>query len=262
MKRSPAWRWLENGLVVWIPFALMLLLAGSWELMRSSGTVDRSLLPSAYEIIAALFSQVALQSFWLDVRATLSRAVAGLLLAVVVGVPTGLVMTSLKWIRPVGLPAVDFLRSIPVTSLYPVFVLTLGIGDRGKVGMIFLGCVLIVILHSATGFQRRSRIRHHVATLYGASRMFLLFQISAREALPEILTGIRVSLGLALIIGTLTEMFMGADTGLGQRIMEAYSVYALAKMYAYIVALGLVGYALNRLCVLAEERTRSWDVRR
>lgn len=81
------------------------------------------------------------------------------------------------------------------------------------------------------------------------------------EALPNILTGLRVAVGLALIVATLTEMFMGAERGMGQTLMEAYSIYNLPVMYAYIVALGLVGFSLNRICVRFEERTGRWNTR-
>ena len=240
---------------------LLGLVAVLWEIVRYAGLFDPQLLPGSAAIADALLQQVPTRRFWADVSSTLYRALGGLTLAFVLGVPTGLLIGSTRLLRPLGLPLVDFLRSIPVTTLYPVFVLTLGIGDRGKIGMVFLGCVLIIVLHSAAGFERRSRVRYQVARLYGASRLQLLFRVSVFEALPSVLTGVRVAVGLALIISTLTEMFMGADRGMGQSLMEAYSVYNLPVMYAYIGALGIIGFVLNRVCASFETRANLWSIR-
>lgn len=243
------------------PILLILVLIALWEIVRYSGFFEKDLLPTSYAIVQAFFERIGTGRFWQDIWSTLYRALSGLLIATVIGVPFGLIIGSNAMLKPIGLPLVDFLRSIPVTSLYPVFVLTLGIADAGKIGMVFLGSVLIILLHSATGFEQRSKIRHQVSRLYGASTLQLLFRVSLFEALPSILTGIRVAIGFALIISTLTEMFMGADRGMGQSLMEAYSVYNLPVMYAYIGSMGILGYLFNRICIFAEYKANLWKAR-
>lgn len=253
---------IRSRVSVMLRVPLMLGLLGVlWECLRQAGLFERELLPSSVQIARALLLLVEGQRFWIDLASTLYRAFGGLALSFLVGMPTGLLLASTGTMRFLGLPLVDFLRSIPVTTLYPVFVLTLGIGDRGKFGMIFLGCVVIIILHSAAGFEQRSRVRDQVARLYGASRLQLAFRVNLFEALPSVLTGLRVAVGLALIISTLTEMFMGATRGMGQTLMESYSIYNLPVMYAYIAALGLTGFLLNRVCIALEERSSKWSRR-
>ena len=89
--------------------------------------------------------------------------------------------------------------------------------------------------------------------------VWLLTSISFFEAVPSLMTGLRVGVGLALIISTLTEMFMGAGSGMGQTLMEAYSIYDLPRMYAYILTLGLTGFLLNRICVVLEVWSGRWS---
>lgn len=240
---------------------IVVLVGGGWEVLRVCGIFDRALMPSAVDMLSAELRLIQTVHYWNALASTLYRALAGLLLAFVVGVPVGLILSSVPWLRPIGIPIVDFFRSIPVTSLYPVVVLTLGIDDRGKIGMIFFGCVLIIALHAAAGFERRSRVRYEVSRLYGASRLQLLYRVSLPEAVPGILTGLRVAAGLALIVGTLTEMFMGAEKGLGQSLMEAYSVYDLPSMFAYLGTLGLLGFAINRGVFSVELKTQPWQAR-
>lgn len=245
-------------LIITTPLLLIFTLVIMWETIRYWGIFERSLIPSSEAIFLAFLRLLTKGNFWKDIGATLFRSMSGLTLALLAGLPLGLLIGSNKFMKPIGIPLIDFLRSIPVTTLYPVFVLTLGIGDRGKIGMIFLGCVLIFLLHAAAGFEQRSKIRHQISKLYGASPAYLLFKVSFFEAIPTIMTGLRVAVGLSLIISTLTEMFMGATRGIGQSIMEAYSVYNLATMYAYIFSVGIIGFIINRLCVICENYTNKW----
>lgn len=246
---------------IWGPLLALTALVLAWEGLRHSAWFDPQFLPSATRIGEAFVEQLQRVRFWRDWIETMYRALAGLAAALLVGVAAGLIIGSGRWLRYAGVPLVDFLRSIPVTTLYPVFVLTLGIGNRGKIGMVFLGCVSVIALHTATGFDKRSRVRHAIARLYGASRIQLMLRVSIWEVVPSILTGLRIAVGLALIIATLTEMFMGASRGMGQTLMEWYSVYNLPAMYAYIAGLGITGFALNRACVALESRALKWTVR-
>lgn len=242
-------------------FFLSILLILLWETIRNFGTFKKDLLPSSKEILFSLFKIIQTNKFWIDLLSSLERVSIGLILACIVGIPLGIFISSSKYVKLVVEPTIDFLRSIPITSLYPVFVLTLGINNQGKIGMIFLGCVLIIILNTIIGFENKSKQRHLISKLYGASKSYIFFKIIIPEALPNIATGIRVSIGYALIISTLTEMFMGAKNGIGQSLMESYSIYNLSNMYGYIIILGCIGYLLNILVSNFENKISEWKQR-
>ena len=242
-------------------FLLAVLLMIMWEVIRYFGAFKQELLPSSKEIIYSLFNILETKKFWIDLTSSLERVIIGLILAAIIGIPLGMIVSSNKYAKLLIEPTIDFLRSIPITSLYPVFVLTLGINNQGKIGMIFLGCVLIIMLHTITGFDNKSKQRHLISKLYGASTRYIFLKIIIPEALPSIATGVRVSIGYALIISTLTEMFMGATNGIGQSLMESYSVYNLSNMYGYIVILGCLGYLLNNLVSKFENRISEWKQR-
>lgn len=242
-------------------FFLSILLILLWETIRNFGTFKKDLLPSSKEILFSLFKIIQTNKFWIDLLSSLERVSIGLILACILGIPLGIFISSSKYVKLVVEPTIDFLRSIPITSLYPVFVLTLGINNQGKIGMIFLGCVLIIILNTIIGFENKSKQRHLISKLYGASKSYIFFKIIIPEALPNIATGIRVSIGYALIISTLTEMFMGAKNGIGQSLMESYSIYNLSNMYGYIIILGCIGYLLNILVSNFENKISEWKQR-
>lgn len=240
---------------------LATLLITIWESVRLLGAFKKELLPSSIDILSSLIKLLKTTEFWLDLGSSLKRVFIGLFIACVIGIPIGILISSNKYIKLLIEPAIDFLRSIPITSLYPVFVLTLGINNEGKIGMIFLGCILIIMLHTIIGFENKSKQRHLISKLYGASKLYIFFQIIIPEILPNIATGIRVSIGYALIISTLTEMFMGSTNGIGQSLMESYSVYDLSKMYGYIIILGCLGYFLNSFVSKYENKISEWKQR-
>jgi NitT/TauT family transport system permease protein len=152
----------------------------------------------------------------------------------------------------------DFFRSTPVTTLYPVFVLIFGIKHLSKVAMVAWGCFFVIALNAAYGAMQAGTIRSQMARLYGASSFQIFRWITLFGALPQIIIGLRVALSYALIIEVLCEMFMGSQYGLGQRVTEAYTTYAIERLYAIILLVGTIGYALNRLFVFFEKRLASW----
>lgn len=250
---------LIKSAIVFILLTLLLIIL--WESIRIFGAFKKELLPSSNDILAAFFKLLKTNEFWLDIGSSLKRVFIGLFIACIIGIPIGILISSNKYMKFILEPTIDFLRSIPITSLYPVFVLTLGINNEGKIGMIFLGCILIIMLHTIIGFDNKSKQRHLISKLYGASKFYIFFKIIIPETLPNIATGIRVSIGYALIISTLTEMFMGATNGIGQSLMESYSVYNLSKMYSYIVVLGCLGYFLNSIVSKYENKISEWKQR-
>lgn len=195
-----------------------------------------------------------------DLGATVGRMFIGYLLATVLGVSVGLLMGSCKPVYESTVTLVDFFRSIPVTSLYPVFVLTLGVSHMSKIGMVCFASVFVIALHSAYGVLRANRIRRQMARLYGASSWQLFRWVIFPEALPQTMIGLRIALSYSLIVEVVCEMFMGSEKGIGQRIIEAYTTYAIPEMYGLVLIAGVLGFALNRVFVVAEQKIVPWAV--
>jgi len=244
---------------VWVaplvaPVAVIVL----WETFRQFSAVNPSLLPPVGRVVSRSFQLLLDSVFWQHWWATLARVTAGFCFATATGVIAGLAMGYSRFLFKVLVPAVDFFRNIPVTTLYPVFVLAVGIGDLSKVGMIVTATVFVVALNAAYGVSRGSETRRELARLYGASRWQVLTHVMLIEALPQIFVGMRVSISLAVVVSILTELFMGAQRGIGQRIMETYSTYLVTEMYAVIFWAGVTGFALNRGMAVLERIVVPW----
>jgi NitT/TauT family transport system permease protein len=152
----------------------------------------------------------------------------------------------------------DFCRSIPVTAMYPVFVLLFGIGHISKAAMVCAACLWVVTLNTAYGAIQANPTRRKMAALCGATPSQVFRLIVFYEALPQTLIGLRVALSYALIVEILAEMFMGSETGLGQRIVEAYTTYSMPQLWALIAVTGGVGLLLNRAFIWCERQLAPW----
>jgi NitT/TauT family transport system permease protein len=240
------------------PILGVVLIAAIWEGARRAGIVEPTLLPSISVVFGAFVRLLGTGKVFPDLGMTFGRTLCGFGLATVIGVPLGICMGMFRPVYRCVLPLVDFFRSVPVTTLYPVFVLVLGVRDKSKIGMIFTGCVFIVMLNSAYGVLQARLIRRQMAQLYGCSGFKLVRWITFYEALPQTLIGLRVALSLALIVAVLGEMFMGCELGLGQRLTDAYTTFSVDRMYALVLLTGLLGFVLNRIFVRAEKSLVPW----
>lgn len=230
----------------------------AWQAAHSLGVFDPTLLPGPSTTLVAFVRQFTSGAIFPDLLATILRTAAGYFLASLIGIAVGLLMGASRPVYESTVTVVDFFRSIPVTSLYPVFVLTLGVSHTSKIGMVFFASLFIVALHSAYGVHRANPIRRQMAQLYGASRWQIFRLVVFPEALPQTMIGLRIALSYSLIVAVVCEMFMGSERGLGQRIIETYTTYAIPDMYAIILVTGILGFGLNRAFEGMEGRVVGW----
>lgn len=232
-----------------------------WQAIFEMRVVSPTLLPSAWQTTTKLLSMIVSGDIWPDLKWTGLRVIAGFGLATIVGVALGLTIGVYRGLYDIMVPPIDFFRSIPVTILYPVFVLVLGISHSSKIGMVFFGSVFVIALNTAYGVVQASPMRAQMARLFGASPAQVLRWVTFFEALPQTMIGLRIALSLSLVVEVLCEMFMGSEFGLGQRVSDAFTTYAIVDMYALIIFVGIFGFALNRGFVRVEHHLIPWSAR-
>lgn len=220
--------------------------------------VSPTLLPSAGETFGALVRLLVSGDVWPDLGWTTLRVGSGFALAAIVGIVLGLIIGVYRGIYDIMITPIDFFRSIPVTIMYPVFVLVLGISHASKIGMVFFASVFVVALNTAYGVVNADPMRAQMARLFGASGSQVVRWVTFFEALPQTMIGLRISLSLSLVVEVLCEMFMGSEYGLGQRVSDAFTTYSVAQMYALILLVGGFGFVLNRGFVWIEYRLVPW----
>ena len=244
-----------------LPFVGPVLLLLVWDLVVRFGLVKAILLPSPIDTVSALLSGMAGGPLLSDFGVTLWRTVQAFMIAGAVGVPLGIALGSNeKAYRSVEF-LIDFFRSTPSSALIPLFMMIFGVSDINKVAIAAFGAFLIVVFNSAYGVMNARKQRVMAAKVMGASRWQVFKDVLVWESLQPTFVGLRSAVSMALVIVIVAEMFIGADSGLGNLIINTQQVMRVKDMYAAILSAGVMGYALNVLFLVAEKKIVHWSGR-
>jgi ABC-type nitrate/sulfonate/bicarbonate transport system permease component len=244
-----------------LPFVGPVVLFIIWDLAVRTGFIKPILLPAPLDAIGALLSGLAGGPLLTDFAVTVWRTVQAFLIAAVVGMPLGVLLGSNeKAYRSVEF-LIDFFRSTPSSALIPLFLMVFGVSDINKVAIAAFGALLIVIFNSAYGVINARKQRVMAAKVMGATRWQVFKDVLIWESLQPSFVGLRSAVSMALVIVIVAEMFIGADSGLGNRIINSQQVMNVKDMYASILAAGALGYALNVLFLLIERKIVHWSGR-
>jgi NitT/TauT family transport system permease protein len=244
-----------------LPFIGPVVLFIVWDVVVRAGWIRAILLPAPADTISTLVTGLLGGPLLNDFVVTVWRTVQAFLIAATLGVPLGVLLGSNeKAYRSVEF-LIDFFRSTPSSALIPLFLLIFGVSDINKVAIAAFGAFLIVIFNSAYGVINARKQRVMAAKVMGASRWQIFKDVLVWESLQPTFVGLRSAVSMALVIVIVAEMFIGSDSGLGNRIINAQQVLNVKTMYASILAAGALGYALNILFLVAERRIVHWSGR-
>jgi sulfonate transport system permease protein len=239
------------GLELWLP---VLVLVVWWF---ASAHWNSPYFPSLEVILQTFKDTWFSNQFVTDVLPTLGRFFAGYGIAVVVGIALGLVL-GLSWtLRRMFEPSIDFFRALPKTALLPVAILLLGVGEEMKVALIAFGATWPVLLNAMDGVRGIEPTVLDMSRVYKLRRRDHIVRIVLPAASPQIFAGARLALAIALILLLVSEM-LASTNGVGYFILQSQQTYAIPQMWAGLLMLGLIGYAVNLLFVAVETRVLAW----
>ena len=219
------------------------------------------LLPAFSDVIQRLYTITVNGTLLGDFWATMYRWVSGFVLGCTFGVAGGLILgLNPRFYKTIEFP-IEFFRTLPVTAIFPLFLIIFGIGDASKIAMAFVPTFLLMLINSAYGVSHASKARIIMATVFGANQTQIFWRIVVFEALPQIFIGLRLALSLSMIVTVVSEMFIGSDKGLGQRIYDSYLTTQTTTLYAVLIVLGVLGYVLNKAIIFTEQRYVFWSGR-
>ena len=196
-------------------------------------------------------------SMWDHLWLSFSRLAKGLFWGMVLGIPIGLAMgLSNRW-RGIFDPIVELLRPIPPLALIPLFIVWFGIGEEGKVNLLLFASIWIMVIAARSGVLAVNITKVHAAYSLGASKAQVLRHVIIPNALPEILTGVRVAIGVCW--GTLVAAeLLGASAGLGFTIFKARQFFLLDLMLSAVILISILGVGMDIVMRITEKRLIPW----
>jgi NitT/TauT family transport system permease protein len=193
----------------------------------------------------------------IDLWSSLQRVLTGFAIAIALAVPLGILMGANRLIYDFVNPSIQVLRPIPPIAWIPLAMLWFGLGDPPAYFLIFLGAFFPILINTIGGVRNVDGIYIRAATNLGAKRFALFWRIILPAATPQILTGIRVGLGVAFICVIIAEM-IAVQSGLGFRILEAREYSYTDKVIAGMFTIGLLGLTLDYIITRINSYLLRW----
>jgi NitT/TauT family transport system permease protein len=248
----------DRALSILSPIVLLAI----WEAGAIVGAVDTRFFPAPTKIFVALWELVRSGEMLGHVAISLQRILIGFMLGAVPGIAIGLAVGLFPVVRAIVQPLVDATFPIPKIALLPMMFLLFGIGEGSKYAIIATAVVFLVLINTEAGVRNIERIYFDVARNYGASRRMFFTDVALPGALPMIMAGLKLGMGVALIVIVAAE-FVGAKSGIGFFIWNSWSIFQVEWMYAGLMVTAILGFASAVLLGAVERALIPWkDVQR
>lgn len=239
------------GLLV---FVVLIALA---EVGTRSEFISSLTLPRPSAVLETLVQLYQTGLLWKHLLPSLQRLIVGAFIGVVAGVSLGVMIGLFSLVRAGLVPLVAALFPIPKIALLPLFVIWFGIDEASKYALIAFGTFTptVVATYGAVDNVDRSLIR--MGQSFGLTWWSIVRKIVLPGAFPAILSGLRVSISIAIILLVAAEM-LGAEYGVGSYILEAGALYDLERLFAGVTILSIMGLVMNWAIGLVERRFLGW----
>jgi NitT/TauT family transport system permease protein len=228
-----------------LPLATAVTLLLLWDgSVRLSGS---ELLPTPLDVVRGIGELAHRGLLFKYIVASLFRVTWGFLLAVLVGVPFGLLLGWFRWAHQAFNPLIQVLRPISPIAWIPLAILWFGVSDAAPIFLIFLASVFPITVSAAAAVRGVHAVHLRAGENFGLSRLELFRRVILPATLPQIVTGLRIALGIAWLVVVAAEM-IAVNSGLGYLIIDARNA---AKRYDLVVAgmvlIGLIGWLIDVL---------------
>jgi len=237
---------------------LAVLVAAWWAV--STYALDKStraLLPPPQEVAAAAWELAKSGDLWRHTRDSLKREFVAFLWAAL-AIPLGIAMGWWRAVEDQVDPIVEVLRPVPPLAWIPLSILWFGVGDTQNQFIIFLGCFFPILLNTIAGVKGVEPNLVRAARCLGAGEARVLWRVVLRAALPQIVTGVRIGLGVGWMALVAAEL-VGANSGLGFLINDARTVLRTDYVIVGMATIGIVGLAIDRIIRVVVARLMPWS---
>jgi ABC-type nitrate/sulfonate/bicarbonate transport system permease component len=249
----------RNSLGFWrlISFAVAAGFVALWQLIVDWRLVSPVFLPGPDRAWSALVRGFSGGDLLEKLNGTLWHMALGWFLASLAGIIVGALIGSSRAMRSYLAPTLEFLRPLPVSAIIPVAIALFGLTQGMALFVIAFGAIWPTLLATVHGFAAVEPRLYEVARVLHLSRLAVILKIALPSATPDILSGMRLSLTVALILSVVCEMLAGLD-GLGHWVLLSARSFRSADLFAGVILLGAIGYATALMMSAIERRLLVW----
>ncbi|SFU87338.1 ABC transporter permease [Alicyclobacillus macrosporangiidus] len=237
--------------------SLPLVVLALWQVASSLGWAPETLLPSPVNIVRALADLVSTGELVHDIEISLLRALFGFLLGGTLGFAFGMAAGLSKHFEGFTDPTIQMVRTIPHLAITPLFILWFGLGEWSKVLLIALGAFFPLYVNTFTGIRNVDAKLFEVARILEFNRLHLVTRLMLPAALPNILLGLRLSLGVSWL-GLVVAELMGSSAGVGYLIENASQFSQTSVVFVGLLIFAAVGKLSDSLVRWLERRLLRW----
>lgn len=222
------------------------LLVILWQIASTSGWINPLIAPPPTTVLADLLHLITSGELAVALAATFKRILVGFGLAIAISVTLGTLMARVRLVEDFFDPLVELIRPVSPLAIFPLAILWFGIGDASKIFLITLSCSFPIILATYAGVRSVDISLIRAARSLGANPWEIMTRVVVPGSLPQIVTGVRISWGIALIVIIASEM-IGATEGLGYLVLQAQQTFRVERVFGGIVIIGLLGFLTDQL---------------
>jgi NitT/TauT family transport system permease protein len=232
-------------------------LGGLWIFLHSSGIVEERFLPGLGETLGALLKSIGSGELVANIGVSLMRIGIGFLLASVVGVFLGSIAGTFERLHYLILPPNSALRYIPPTAFIGLTIIWFGIGEAGKISLIFIAVLFFIIQMTADAVAMVPRVYVEAAMMLGAGRLEIFRRVILGWSLSDILGVLRVNLGAAWTFLIVAEL-VAAQSGLGYLMAVSQRFLQTSRLFALLIVVGFLGFASDAILAVVIRRVARW----
>ena len=229
----------------------------AWELFARSGRVTPFMLPRFSVVLAYIYHDAVDGDLWINLALTMYRAMTGFVIASIGGIALAVAMSRSRMAHWFFDPIISVGFPMPKIAFLPIIILWLGVYDVSKISIVVFDAIFPVVTATLAGIAAVEKELLWSARNMGASERQIMWQIVLPAAMPQILTGLQVALPISLIVAIIAEMVM-SGYGLGGAMMGASRFANSPGVFAGIVEIAVVGYALIKAMAFMRRRLLVW----
>ncbi|MGP1256832.1 MAG: ABC transporter permease [Kiloniellales bacterium] len=243
--------------VLYVGPVVFIVLIALIEIGTQTGVISNLVLPSPSAVFWTFVELYQSGMLWKHLLPSLERLIVGGAMGAAAGIAVGVMIGLFSLVRAGLVPLVAAIFPIPKIALLPLFVIWFGIDEGSKYALIAFGTFTPTVVATYGGVDNVDRSLIRMGQSFGLTWWSIVRKIVLPGALPAILSGLRVSLAIAIILLVAAEM-LGAEFGVGAYILEAGALYDLERLFAGVTILSILGVALSWLIGRLERRLLAW----